>query len=347
MTRGGKDPWATFTKSVLLSADGIATPVPELQPAVQALFALTTLCEQVTVSRHETRQLCYQCHHLLEGVRRYKPTPSHTLKIAFDDVTTCITRVRDRAATWAGLPWPRALLYLQKIKEDIDESKISVQDCFLQFQPAAADTDRWQSMFAEAARDDHEEMIVYLSEIQHGQEIVREMLRVIVQQGRIKDVKQVMAMMQKSLGELNTERGQHLHSGLSKNLYELQVNAKVLLPNLLLDSGEITDVGARPTDATGALDIFLGQYLRSKKVRAISVFGSKEHMLRRFRREAEVWDKIYDVDKGKYILPVYGLSLTQDTQLYVISPWQENGTALEYVKNNDARIDYRRLVCGR
>ncbi|KAL0568668.1 hypothetical protein V5O48_013309, partial [Marasmius crinis-equi] len=199
---GGKDPWLAFAKSVVLLT-GSCAPVPGLQPATQALVALVTLCEQVVVNRNETRQLCIRCHDLLEAVLKYKPSSSHMLETAYDDVGGCITKVWQRVATWAQLSWGRSLVRLKKIQEDIEHSKVAIQDCFNKFQlAAAADNNQWQSEFADAARGDHEEVIAYLSEIQHGQEIANEIMRVYGEQmmqgqeGISKDVKQVMVMMQ-------------------------------------------------------------------------------------------------------------------------------------------------------
>ncbi|KAL0572720.1 hypothetical protein V5O48_009245 [Marasmius crinis-equi] len=310
---GGKDPWFAFAKSVVLLT-GNVTSIRVLQPATQGLVALVTLCEQVIVYRNETRQLCIRCGHLLEAVLQYQPSPSDTLEAAYDDVGSCITNV-----------W-------QRIQEDIEHSKVAIQDCFNRFHLAtAANHNQWQSEFADATRRDHKEEIMYLSDIRHGQKIANEMMEVYEEQ---------------LLDKLNDEPEQKQHIGLSKNLFEIQSAAKVLLPNLHLVSGEITDIDERAIVGTSAMDILRGRYLHSQVVaiKVVRAVEGDERTRRRFDREVGIWQKIHDLDKGKYILPFYGWSLAEDKRPYMVSPWQENGTALAYVKNNDAQVDYREMI---
>ncbi|KAL0566780.1 hypothetical protein V5O48_015226, partial [Marasmius crinis-equi] len=355
MTQVGKDPWIAFTESVQLLADDVEATFRGLQPAIEALVAFITLCEQVPVNRHGTRQLCILCGRLLEAIIRYQPLPPYTLEAAYEDVNTCITEVwrRRRAEAWDQLSWGRSLLQLKRIQKDIEQSRVPIQNCFHRFQLATvADTNQWQSEFAEAAREDHEEVIAYLSEVQHH-ELIHELSRVqgvrmLHKQEEINNnMKQLMVMMQTFLGKLNNEHEQKRHIGLAENLYEIQKTTNALLPDLHLISGEITDVDEHMIAGTIISDIFRGLYLHSRVV-AIKVVRAvvedDEYTRRRFDQEVQIWHKIYNVDKGKYILPFYGWSLAEDMRPYMVSPWQESGTVLTYIRNNDARVDYRKLI---
>ncbi|KAF9256245.1 kinase-like protein [Marasmius fiardii PR-910] len=137
----------------------------------------------------------------------------------------------------------------------------------------------------------------------------------------------------------------------ASNLYELQVTTKTLLPNPQLVSGEITDIEKQPVSGTTTMNIFRGRYLRRRPV-AIKVMRSVDANERiekagfRFVREAQIWQRIYQIDHGTYLLPFYGFGKTADMLSYIVSPWQENGDALTYVKENDATVDYKQMITG-
>ncbi|KAF9256244.1 kinase-like protein [Marasmius fiardii PR-910] len=136
---------------------------------------------------------------------------------------------------------------------------------------------------------------------------------------------------------------------LSKNLYELQGIMKILLPNPYLASGEITDVEDRAAARTS-----VAMYLRKERV-TIEVMDSSDTdgrikkacflpFLNRFLREAKIWERLYRIDHGKYLLPFYGFGQRTDLRLYKVSRWPVHGNALAYVKKYDTKVRYRRMV---
>ncbi|KAF9257440.1 kinase-like protein [Marasmius fiardii PR-910] len=135
---------------------------------------------------------------------------------------------------------------------------------------------------------------------------------------------------------------------ISKNLYGLQVTTKTLLPDLHLVSGEITDIEEQAVSGTTSMDIFRGRYLQKERV-AIKVMRSVQahvYTKRRFYREGRIWDSIYNIDRGKYILPFYGFGEDRDSRPFMVSPWQENGNALSYVRQNDEKVNYKQMITG-
>ncbi|KAJ7918178.1 kinase-like protein [Mycena leptocephala] len=134
---------------------------------------------------------------------------------------------------------------------------------------------------------------------------------------------------------------QHVHNGLSSNLYDLQFKNRELLPDLQLHaSGEVVRLGQFPVYGSRSrdLDTYEGLYLGREKV-AIKVLRA------RFKRECEIWEAIWEVDKGKHVLPFYGFCQEDGPFPYMVSPWMSNGTALSYVQNRDG-IDYIKLIKG-
>ncbi|KAF9257179.1 kinase-like protein [Marasmius fiardii PR-910] len=347
------DPWLGHAKSMIQTAAGLA-PVPGLKEGVDALCAFIGLCEDVSENRNAIRELCKQCYRLLIKVEKYQPQPGpNTRGRAFQVVTRCITDVHDRVKKWAKTSWLGSLVHLKAIKNDLEASRGQIAECFLEFQLAVAgDTGQWQADFAAAVQADHEEVIAYLSEIQDGQEIVKELIRdygdkiLLEQKIELREMtEKIMKFMQESMGDLKTS-STNQYVAISKILHDLQTSEKTLLPNLHLVSGEITDVENQAVYATASMDIYRGCYLHREKVaiKVIRVVNANEKTDRRFRREGEIWKCIYNMDHGRYILPFYGFGQGIDLRPFMVSPWQENGNALSYVKENDMRVSYKQMI---
>ncbi|KAK1216149.1 hypothetical protein PQX77_021228 [Marasmius sp. AFHP31] len=348
------DPWLDVGKKLAISASK-AAPVPGLEPAVEALCGFITLCEGVIANRHATRQLCIQCHDLVEAVKNYQPKPPSTLQEAFDNVTKTVEGVKNRAATWSQLSWGRAFIRQKQIQEGIIQCKGEISDCFMRFHLATgAETSRWQAEFSAKAQTDRDEIFTFMCEIRNGQVISEEVMSEYgdkILQGHeeiINLIKDLMRMMQQSLAQQSKDmsRKEDQVTGLSRNLYQLQVTTKVLLPEANLVSGEITGVETRAVAGTTTVDVYRGQYLQGQTVaiKVVRAVDGDDKTLSRFLREVRVWQRIWSIDKGTYILPFYGFSQADEGRPYMVSPWQENGTALAYVKKNDARVDYRKLI---
>lgn len=163
------------------------------------------------------------------------------------------------------------------------------------------------------------------------------------------------------MGE-NKQAAEKIQHGLSVNLYELQQKTGGLLPNCNLDSGEVKRVGEFPVRGNATMDIYEGIYLGRERVsmkairamkgddRTVHVcallasYGTVLTGTKRFKREGEIWAKVWERDHGKYIVPFYGFCHSAGPFPYMISPWQENGDALNYVKRNDHKIFYLDFV---
>jgi serine/threonine protein kinase len=105
-------------------------------------------------------------------------------------------------------------------------------------------------------------------------------------------------------------------------------------------------VGQFPDYVIGVMDIYEGRYLAEQKV-AIKMMRSvlaSPKSLERFEREVKIWANVWNIDKGQRILPFYGFCQTDGPYPYVVSPWQRNGNAFDYVKANDYTVNYRELV---
>ena len=165
------------------------------------------------------------------------------------------------------------------------------------------------------------------------------------------------------MGE-NKQTAERIQQGLSQNLYQLQKKSGQLLPNFNLNSGEVKRTSDFPVRGNATMDIYEGIYLGSERVsmkaiRAMKTDDRTVHVRpspvqppmnptdlqnQRFKREGEIWAKVWERDRGQHIVPFYGFCQIDGPFPYMISPWQENGNALNYIKANDSKIDYPQFV---
>ncbi|KAJ7086680.1 kinase-like domain-containing protein [Mycena epipterygia] len=317
-------------------------PVPALAPAAELICAIIQLCQNVIANRNAASQLRDRCYRL--GMVLYdKSMAKENIAALNNAVTDCLAQIQTKMATWANLGKVQAFIQQADIAKDIERCHAMLTDCLNSFQlESHNEIHEWQSQFKLDAQQDHRELIDYLAEIQNSQTITSDALQ---EQGS--NIRELMSMMQQLLGE-NARSADRMHNGLSSNLYELQFKSRELLPDFHLRSGEVVRIGQFPISGTSAMDIYEGLYLQREKVaiKVVRAVNSNEQSLRRFLRECEIWKNLWKIDQGRHVLPFYGFCQEDGPFPYMVSPWQPNGTALNYVKQYDTKIDYLKLVKG-
>jgi len=94
-------------------------------------------------------------------------------------------------------------------------------------------------------------------------------------------------------------------------------------------------------------DVYVGEYLGQfpvacKKLRNV---GVKEKNFERFWRHSRTWREVWEKDQGAHILKYIGTVDDDGPYPYMVSPWQENGTILEWVQKNP-NCDRLKLIYG-
>ncbi|KAJ7937244.1 kinase-like domain-containing protein [Mycena leptocephala] len=317
-------------------------PVPALAPAAELICVIIQLCQNVTQNRNAAFQLRDRCHRL--GLVLYdKAVANEIIGAAIDSVTQCLTLISAKMNVWAQTSRVQGFIQQSEIAKDIERCHNMLTDCLTSFQLTShAEIHDWQAQFRLDTQADHQELMEYLVNIENSQSITN-----VALQSQGSDIRQMMSMMQRLLGE-NIRTADRVHTGLSSNLYDLQYKSRELLPDFHLRSGEVVRIGQFPISGTSAMDIYEGLYLGREKVaiKVVRAVNSNENSLRRFNRECEIWKDLWKIDQGKHVLPFYGFCQEDGPFPYMVSPWQKNGTALTYVKNADDKIDYLKLAKG-
>ncbi|KAG5735513.1 Protein kinase byr2 [Termitomyces sp. T112] len=102
-------------------------------------------------------------------------------------------------------------------------------------------------------------------------------------------------------------------------------------PSIKLMNGEVIRIGDLAVAGGTYSDIWQGLWLGEKKValkalRNVKATDSKAQ--KRFEQEINIWASL----QHKHILPFFGIVTDQGQHIQMVSPWQEFGNVLEYVK---------------
>ncbi|KAF4571009.1 hypothetical protein EYR36_001721 [Pleurotus pulmonarius] len=139
-----------------------------------------------------------------------------------------------------------------------------------------------------------------------------------------------------------------IRNGLSRNLADLLRDLEEQLPDMHLQSSEIRRLSVAPISTSLRMDVYQGLYLERRKViiRELRTATINERTLRSFKREVNIWDQVWKVDRGRHILPFYGFCVSDGGRPCTVSQWQQNGSAISYVRLHNTQIDYKLLIKG-
>lgn len=127
-----------------------------------------------------------------------------------------------------------------------------------------------------------------------------------------------------------------------RGLFELHRAANIP-PTVKSLNGEVTKIGDLAVTGGTYSDVWIGEWLGMEKValKALrNIKASDKRAQKRFEHEIIVWDQL----RHGHILSFYGI-VTDLGQIHMVSPWQEHGNVLEYVKNNP-ESNRIHLLCG-
>ncbi|CAK5275751.1 unnamed protein product [Mycena citricolor] len=323
------------------------TPVPALAPVAQLVSNIITLCQNVSQNKATAAQLSTRCHRMLLVINE-RHTMNENVDAALKSFTKCLGDVQVIMEKCVQLSKLKAFLHQYDISVEIARCHSILSDCFNAFQAwvvlrfgigsllqeqIASHTElhEWQAQFKESSKQDHRELVGYLGDITNSQTIIYDLLEKIHENTLAERQSQSSDFLRE------TKVKDQSHIGLSSNLYDLQLQSRELLPDFNLRSGEVIRSGIFPVSGTSSMDIYEGLYLQREKVaiKVVRAVNAGPDSARRFERECEIWKELWKRDGGKYILPFYGFSQSDGPFPYIVSPWQANGSAIQYVKRHD------------
>ncbi|KAH8119614.1 kinase-like protein [Phellopilus nigrolimitatus] len=321
---------ASVGAAAVIAAD--FAPVPYLGPAVGVVLAILKLCEKVRVNKHEIVELGGRCESLLYALKDVSEqiAPEKMLAIV-DSSVDLLQSIKEKMTAWIESSKVKQFFLQDDIAEDVKRCHQAIENFLTTFQISShMQIHHWMATFAESQRQDQEETVKYLSDIQYQTHLIRE--TVVARDAQDASVAtQIMAMMQNFMGQY--QQGDYRHAGLSSNLYMIQQTSGQLLPDYDLKHGEVRRLGSHPVGGSAAFDIWEGEYLGKEKCAIKQVRGVEvtPKIRDRFLREVVIWRKLWKIDRGQYILPFWGAILNDGPYPFMVSPWMHYGDSLRFV----------------
>ncbi|KAI6047337.1 kinase-like domain-containing protein [Pisolithus marmoratus] len=335
---------AVVASSFLIGAAALAaqaSPVPWLSAAFALLTVFKDMILKAKSNKNALRQLQNRCTAFLHVVQlKGMDAPLEEQKqLALDAERSLLWLHRLLATPWCCMSPVKLFVKQDELASEIQDCHTAINDCMTRLQiHAALETQSWQELLQSNMERDRTEMMEYLSDIRNSQLIILSAL-----EEQHTGINTIMQLMQQNLSLTNRENNR----GLETNLYHLQKSSKTLLPNMNFKRGEVRRVGQDPIGGTHTTDIWEGIYLNQETVtlKVIRSVHASPKSLARLKREVEIWKRVWEVDQGRHILPLYGFCQNDTPFPYVVSPYMRNGTANKYVIDHPS-VDHRALIKG-
>ncbi|KAF9224289.1 kinase-like protein [Gyrodon lividus] len=334
---------AAYTTQLFLGGAQVAAqlaPVPWLGPVVGLANTLVTMIGQAHANKFSLKQLQDRCISFLVVIQqRGDGASALEQKRLVAGAESTLESIISRMDKWCSKSSFALFVKQNELATAIQDCHLEINDSITKLQlTAILDTVSWQSAFTANTERDQEQIIGYLSDIKNDQSIIA-----MAQHQQSADIRAIMAIMQQNL----SFTASHNTQGLGTNLYRLQKSTGKLLANMHLQHGEVRRLGQYPVSGTGSMDIWEGSYLNEEKVaiKILRAVHSTPKSLQRFKREVDIWNKVWEIDQGRHILPLYGFCQNDGPFPYVVSPWQEYGTADMYVARFPD-VDHHALIQG-
>jgi len=259
--------------------------------------------------------------------------------------------VLSRVRKWANYSFPVSLLRKPEIESGIANCLSVLDDAIKVFEinsnAILHQNDREMTKLATANQNDLLEM---LDKIRASQDEITKVLQ--RQQAGERIVEPLMEAGQRELRAMRTRFAEQPATPNSAtrakySQYEETVlrlhQATGIPPTIKRLDGEIERQGDIPFAGGLYCDVWLGTWLSGEKValKALRGIKSSEKMRQRFEREMEFWAQLNHPN----ILPFYGIVTDIGQHIHMVSPWQDNGNLLEYVKGT-VGVDHIALFRG-
>lgn len=318
-------------------------PVPFLAPAVGIVVGILQLCDNVRTNKVEVRELGGRCTALLYALKDSSTgCAPEIIQNRVETSQELLSGIQTKMKIWVQKSTVSQFFLQNDIAEDVRRCNQAIDTFLESFNiTSAMETHRWMTDFEKQRQEDHAEMIAYFSDVQNNQQISRE-----TQVTMASDTAKILAMMERMQDFMGSYPvGDYRHRGLQQNLLTMQRTSGQLLPKVELRHGEVRRVSSNPVGGSAAFDIWQGEYLGQEKC-AIKVVRGIEvtpKIRDRFLREVGIWRKVWEMDKGEYMLPFWGACLTDGPYPYMVSPWMPYGDAITYV-NKYPYVNRKKII---
>jgi len=333
----------------VLNVAGAVGGVPCVGVAAIVVDEIVKTCDEVKLHKRKAKQLSNKCVQILSAFddRTSELEGSEMQQIA-DELDPILRKVLSRTKRWSSYGSVMTFLRNNEIKEGLDRCHAELDTAMNLFQINSniAMQTAQRDMLAKMRSDSAEVRELLLRVLTVPSE--RDQIISLQNQGQ-HAAEQIMAAGQQELLYLREENDNNIAAPrtsspepqVSSSQQYLQYQRGLINlhretgipPTIKILNGEVTRVSELAVAGGTYSDIWIGKWLGDEKValKALrNTRASDPRAKKRFENEIKMWSEL----KNDHILAFYGIVTDQGQHIHMVSPWQENGNVLEYVKTH-------------
>ncbi|GLB35197.1 putative protein tyrosine kinase [Lyophyllum shimeji] len=340
-----------------LELAGAVGGVPFAGVAAIAVREITQACDDVRVHRKKAKHMANRCTQILNSMNEQSQALVGTeLQTKVDELNAIYETIQKRVRRWSRYNALTAFLKSSEVQQDLDLCERELDNAMKLFQMNAAIIANNQLTSAQELQTSHFEEIRglihqvlanragELGQVRDMQAAGEHVAERIMLEGQ-----RELQTLREANNELMTNVQSHIHIGsrpssppplpkdgqryleYQRGLFELH-QLTGIPPSVKVLNGEVVKIGDLAIAGGTYSDIWQGIWLGKKKValKALrNIKAADPKARKRFEHEVKVWADLHN----DHILPFYGIVTDQGQHLQMVSPWQDNGNVLDYVKN--------------
>ncbi|TFK42874.1 ras guanine nucleotide exchange factor domain-containing protein [Crucibulum laeve] len=308
-------------KDLVVKASGI----PGLDFGVSILTTTYTTIENIKVYKQQCRDLSGRCVNLMNAFCDSSVGLEGTKAIErADEITAVIRRVDRKVNEWANLNRLKSFLQQREIKDGIDSLHRDIDGAMMQFQiHMHMELARNQIGSRATQERDKEEIRDLLQKIVKSTEDMKTLVNMSSSESR--PLEEIMEGLQTELMDPNLQPNQE--QDFKESLWLLHQKTSKMPPLTDL-TGQVIRTSSYVVARGTFNDVYAGKWLDMEQValRLPRTFTDNPDVQKRFQREVSIWRKLNHPN----VVPLYGIAYIEK-DLYSVSPWMDNDTAIKYV----------------
>ncbi|KAF8163093.1 TKL/TKL-ccin protein kinase [Crassisporium funariophilum] len=345
-----------------LTIAGSLCGVPFVGAAAVIVEDIVKTCDEVRAHKKKAKQLSHKCVQLLNTLNdQASKVDGSELQQIMDEIVPVLETIQTRTRRWSKYNAVTTFLKNANMKDGLDRCEAELNTAMNLFHiNSTVVLHSTQREMLETMRSNKAEMQELLLqaltnksetqqivELQNAGEHVAERFmeagqkelmflresRVVVDDGETPSTSSAPFQPRDSQRYLQYQRGLinlHRETGIP--------------PTVKIMDGEVTKIGELAVAGGTYSDIWVGMWFEEEKValKALrNIRASDPRAKKRFENEIKLWADL----KNDQILPFYGIVTDLGQHIHMVSPWQNNGNVLDYVKAHPS-ADRLRLILG-
>ncbi|RXW13028.1 hypothetical protein EST38_g12827 [Candolleomyces aberdarensis] len=350
---------------------GTLAGVPYIGPAAGLLQDIILSCDEIRTHKKKAKRIRSKCAHLIEFLNDQSPKMEGTgLLEAFDEAEGSLQAILTRIQRLTGSSSFSLFLKARDVAETLDQCEFDLETTTTLLNTKA------QMKIATTQYETKELVNSTRADVTELKDLVFQLLASKLDNEQIvtlttRDPGLAARLMEAGQKELQCMKGQRTipivsesvnpasnfglqsqgSAGFTEGQYQKSRDALFsfhlqtgTLPTIKVLDEEITKTSELAVAGGIYSDIWLGKWLGNQTValKALRHIKANDSNARqRFEHEIQMWSML----RNEHILPFYGIVTNLGRRVHMVSPWQEHGNVLEFIKAHP-NTDRLRLARG-